>query len=112
MFGDQVLFLKICLNEKVYLSSNCNNVYRQRPNSLMHGLISDGNYDKAQLFFLQWLKAYILKEGINDQHLHKLLKKAFFPYKHPALYKVIYWGNRIKSKAKRELYKLMKADKK
>lgn len=110
LFEDQVLFLKLCLKEKIYLSSNCNNIYRQRPNSLMHGLVSSGHYGKAQLFFLKWLEQYIDKNNIKDPQLHQLLKKAYFPYTYPLLYKVISLGSRIQRRAKREIKKLMKAD--
>lgn len=111
LFEDQVLFLKICLHERVYLSSNCNNIYRQRPNSLMHGLVSGGNHDKALIFFLNWLKDYITEQNIQDEQLHQHLKDAFLPYKYPYLYKFRNFANFTKLKVKSRLKKIIKRNK-
>lgn len=89
LYEDQVLFVKLCLHANVYISSVCNNLYRQRPDSLMHGLYSEGYSSKGRLFFLNWLKAYLKEKNIADQAINSLLKKAHMRYQYPTLYKVL-----------------------
>lgn len=105
LYEDQVLFTKIYLHEVVYISSECNNWYRQRPNSLMHGLKSNGHYKEGRYFFLLWMKQYLLQKNIADPEIQFLLKKAFWPYKWPVLSEILEfrknWKQRVKSLLKR-----------
>jgi glycosyltransferase involved in cell wall biosynthesis len=103
LFEDQVLFLKICLNERVYLSSKCNNIYRQRPNSLMHGIVANGHHDQALYFFLKWLRNYVTQKGIQDKEVNRLLNKALLYHKYPLFFKISGSGRRIGSKIKKKL---------
>lgn len=89
LYEDQVLFVKLYLHGTVYISSLCNNLYRQRPDSLMHGLYAEGYSRKGRYFFLQWLENYIRKNNITDKNIHRSLKKALMPYRHPFFYKII-----------------------
>ncbi|HEY2580493.1 MAG TPA: glycosyltransferase family A protein, partial [Mucilaginibacter sp.] len=86
MYEDQAFLSKIYLEHEVYVSSQCNTMYRQRPESIVRTVRKSGKYDKVRKYFLQWLEAYITKKQINDKDLSALLKKAFFPYDHPTLY--------------------------
>jgi glycosyltransferase involved in cell wall biosynthesis len=103
LFEDQVLFLKICLNERVYLSSACNNIYRQRPNSLMHGIVADGHHDQALYFFLQWLKGYVTQKNIQDMEVNRLLRKALLYHKYPLFFKISGKSKIIGSKIKKRV---------
>jgi hypothetical protein len=49
---------------------------------------------KGNFFFLNWLKAYLEKNSINDKNIYRALKKAYMPYRYPVLYK---FSNKIKS---------------
>ena len=87
LYEDQVLYTKIYLHEKVYISSKSNNLYRQRPDSLMHGLLSKGYYMEGRYYFLQWLARYLREKNISDKKLWNKLNRAFWPYKYPLLYR-------------------------
>lgn len=104
LFEDQVLFLKICLQEKVFISSNCNNIYRQRNNSSMHSLRLYGDYANARFFFFQWLQSYINEKGIKDQQLNFLLKKVFLRYRYPFIFRVLDFSRHLKYKVKKVFF--------
>jgi glycosyltransferase involved in cell wall biosynthesis len=88
LYEDQVLFVKLYLHATVYISSLCNNFYRQRPDSLMHGLYAEGYSLKGKYFFLQWLENYIKQNNIANKNIQRSLKKALMPYRHPFLHKI------------------------
>ncbi len=84
MYEDQAFLIKIYLQKKVYISSACNNRYRQRPDSMLH-TVQMAAYHKIRKYFLLWLETYFSKKQINNTLLKKLLKKALLPYKHPVI---------------------------
>ena len=102
LYEDQVLFVKLYLHANVYVSSKCNNFYRQRPDSLMHGLYTEGYSFEGKLFFLNWLKAYLEKNSINDKNIYRALKNAYMPYRYPLLYKFLKKIKSLLEKAKRQ----------
>lgn len=61
MFDDQILFVKHYLHEPVYISSRCDNLYRQRPGSLVSSAYENGRYRYEKKIFFQWLKGYLDK---------------------------------------------------
>lgn len=85
MYEDQAFLSKMYLHHKVYVSSACNNLYRQRYGSLVQWVTGDGHYMQVRKFFLEWLNQYLEEKNINDPEIHRLLSKAFWPYKHPFL---------------------------
>mgnify|MGYP003576729861 CR=1 FL=1 len=103
LFEDQTFFLKTCLTQKVYLSSICNNIYRQRPNSLMHGLIANGHYESALHYFLKWLNNYVKSKSIQSAEISFLLKKAFVRLKYPLFFKILNVVKRVGLKFKKIL---------
>ncbi|HEY8781553.1 MAG TPA: glycosyltransferase family 2 protein [Mucilaginibacter sp.] len=86
MYEDQAFLSKVYLQQKVYISSSCNNLYRQRPESIVQTVHTAGHYHRVRRYFLEWLKAYLSKKQINDEHLEKLLKNALLPYRRPLAY--------------------------
>ncbi len=88
LFEDQVFFLKLCLHEKVYISSLCNNLYRQRPDSLMHGLEAEGYDSDGKYFFLNWLKAYLRQHNIRHKNIYWAIQKAYLFQQFPLLQKL------------------------
>jgi glycosyltransferase involved in cell wall biosynthesis len=103
LYEDQVLFVKLYLHANVYISSLCNNYYRQRPESLMHSLYTEGYSLHGKLFFLNWLKAYLEQNKITDKGILRLLKKAYAPYRYPVLYKISF---KVKSAVKKIMNKI------
>ncbi|RNI24546.1 glycosyltransferase family 2 protein [Rufibacter latericius] len=86
LYEDQAFLSKMYLKEKVYVSSACNNRYRQRPESIVSSVHADGKYHAVRKFFLHWLQEYLQKEQIQDKTTRSLLQKALFPYEFPRLY--------------------------
>lgn len=87
MYEDQVFLSKFYLNEPIFISNQCNNRYRQRPGSLM--ATSQSTYHQIRLRFLNWLESYLQVQKVNYPEVHRLLKKALWPYRHPTLQYVI-----------------------
>lgn len=98
LFEDQAFLTKIYLHEKVYVSSECDNVYRQRKNSLMHSIIAEGQYENGYYFFLRWLKSYLKANGIHDHDINSKVRKLLRPYQYPLFYKTF---SRVAEKWKR-----------
>ena len=88
-FEDLAFFNKIYLHECVYVSSSCNNLYRQHANSVVGQMKNFGYYQSAKHFYLQWLKQYLKSHPIKNRNLHFLIKKAMLKNKHPLLSRVI-----------------------
>jgi len=96
MYEDQAFLSKMYLHHKVYVSSACDNLYRQRYGSLVQWVTGDGHYMEVRKFFLDWFRQYLREHNINDPAIHRLLRKAFLPYKYPRLYSFI---NKLKKAA-------------
>jgi glycosyltransferase involved in cell wall biosynthesis len=105
MYEDQAFLAKVYLQQKVYVSSACNNRYRQRPDSMLHTVHIAG-YHKIRKYFLLWLETYFSKKQINNKILKKLLKKALLPYKHPVINFFRYTGS---AKAVKLLKKIIRS---
>ena len=75
-YEDQAFLSKIYLHEVVYVSGGCNNLYRQRKGSAMHRMLAGGNYEKARLHFLKWLKSYLKEKGIRHPEVEQKLRSA------------------------------------
>ena len=89
MYEDQAFLSKMYLHHKVYVSSACNNLYRQRYGSLVQWVTGDGYYMQVRKFFLEWFRQYLKEHNISDPEIHRLLRKAFRPYKYSLLYSII-----------------------
>ncbi|MDQ6763098.1 MAG: hypothetical protein M3015_10800, partial [Bacteroidota bacterium] len=76
MYEDQVFLSKIYLSENIFISSSCNNLYRQRAGSLIGKSFDNGNYFNVRKRFLGWLKKYISDNNIIYSDVQEKLKKA------------------------------------
>ncbi|MDQ6890481.1 MAG: glycosyltransferase family 2 protein, partial [Bacteroidota bacterium] len=76
MYEDQVFLSKIYLNENIFISSACNNRYRQRPDSLIGKSFDNGNYYNVRKRFLVWLKKYISDNNIAYRDVQEKLENA------------------------------------
>lgn len=83
LYEDQAFLSKIYLQHKVYVSSACNNLYRQRPESIVKWVTAKGYYHKVRQHYLQWLSDYLNAREINDKELNRLVRKALVPYHRP-----------------------------
>ncbi len=89
VYEDQAFLTKMYLNECIYISSACNNYYRQRANSVMDATRALGHYHTARKFYLSWLKTYLRKNKIKNRAVHFLLWKAGLNYTNPFFYRSI-----------------------
>lgn len=94
-YEDQPFLAKIYLNEKVYVSSNSDNLYRIRHGSLSQVTAAQGNYNQVRHYFLKWLEDYLSDKKINYTTIQLLVRKAFLQYKFPEVVKW-YWIMRSK----------------
>ncbi len=97
LYEDQAFLSKIYLKERVYISSTCNNMYRQRQESIVKTVHAAGLYNKVRKYYLEWFRSYLNKNNIQDQRLNFLMRKAFQQLKYPILYNL---ANRILAKLK------------
>ena len=107
MYEDQGFLCKIYLREKVFVSSGCNNQYRQRPSSLVSAVYETGKYDTVRKHYLDWFEEFLKNEESHHEEVNKLLRKAFLPYRHPIVYQLTEQiPKKIKSKIAGVLVKL------
>lgn len=86
MYEDQGFLSKIYAQHPVYLSRACNNLYRQRPGSLVQAVTESGKYHAVRQYFLEWLEKYLQEHGLQHPQVQKLLQKALRPYRQPLTY--------------------------
>jgi glycosyltransferase involved in cell wall biosynthesis len=96
LYEDQVLLAKVCLAGKVLVDGGCWDLYRQHSESSSSAAIRSGEYHPflphpARKAFLEWLGLYLEVQGfLVDQGLRKAFERAWWPYRHPRLAKVIF----------------------
>jgi glycosyltransferase involved in cell wall biosynthesis len=88
VYEDQAFLTKVYLHENVYVSESCNNLYRQRPGSLMDTTAEEKKYQEVRLYFLKWLESYLNQQSNSFPGVEKKLKKAMLRYQFPGLHKV------------------------
>ncbi len=90
LYEDQAFLSKIYSHEKVYISSACNNLYRQRPGSIVTWVREKGHYYNVREYFLKWLQNFLFKKNIKDKKLKRLLNKALFRYNYPKIFYLLH----------------------
>jgi glycosyltransferase involved in cell wall biosynthesis len=92
---DQAFLFKVYLNAPVFVSADCNNLYRLHDKSVMAQARDRSGYkQKGMHFFLRWAKAYVKHQKINNKELNEVLNNALAAYRYVFLRKV--W-RRVKS---------------
>jgi len=89
-YEDQAFLFKIYYHGYVYISSSCNNIYRQRPDSSMHRLLAAGNYREGRKYFLKWLKNYLREQQRKYSTIKKAYRKAWLLVHYPKIYNYTY----------------------
>ncbi|WP_461490007.1 glycosyltransferase family 2 protein [Pontibacter sp. HJ8] len=80
MYEDQVFLSKLYLSEPIYISSRYNNLYRQRPDSLVGSSQQTGEYHLVRQRYLKWLDQYMQAQHLAHAEVDQLLQKAIKPY--------------------------------
>ena len=58
LFDDQVLYAKLCLTGKIFVSSDCVSLYRKHSESFCHRAAADGSESAERERFLEWLRDF------------------------------------------------------
>lgn len=85
LYEDQAFLAKVYLNAPVFVSDECWDRYRQHPESCVAVVNNAGQYHMVRHYFLNWLEAYLAKQGIADGAVLRGLRHALWPYRHPTL---------------------------
>lgn len=86
LYEDQAFLMKFYLNETVYISSQCNNRYRQRTGSCVQWVRKEGSYHVVREYFLNWMKQYMQQHHIKYRRVQRMLSRAMDRYNRPVLY--------------------------
>jgi glycosyltransferase involved in cell wall biosynthesis len=84
-YSDMPFLAKVYINAGVFVSSECWDRYRIRPDSSFSVSTKQGHYHAARQFFLNWLETYLSKKGVNNAEVWAALHKAVQPYGHSIL---------------------------
>jgi glycosyltransferase involved in cell wall biosynthesis len=87
LYEDQAFLIKVYLKGSVFASSECWDRYRIHQDSCMSR--TSQYHHQIRLFFLKWLEDYLIRQEIRDINIWKALHKAFWPYQHPQLYRLM-----------------------
>ena len=82
MYEDQAFYAKICLQEPIFVSSQCLDRYRQHPDSTCFVATSTGLSDSARLNFLNWLATYLSERRVEDREVWQALRRELWFHSH------------------------------
>jgi glycosyltransferase involved in cell wall biosynthesis len=98
LYEDQAFLCKMYLNEEVFVSSECNNMYRQHPNSIVKTVKTAGLYNKVRKHYLNWFKSFLNKNSIQNSQIDLMLKEAVTELNSPKFFNL---KNRVINKLKK-----------
>lgn len=95
LYEDQIFLVKMAMSAVVYVESGCGERYRQHEASTSAQAVASGEYhplrpNRARLAFLHWLQRYLSSMEALEGDLARALHAALRPYRHPALYRLLY----------------------
>lgn len=82
---DQVFHAKLCLRNPVLIADACWDRYRQHEDSSCQSAARAGESHAAFGRYLDWLDAYLAREGVTDSELRRAMRKALRRHRHPLL---------------------------
>ncbi|QEH36387.1 Putative glycosyltransferase EpsE [Aquisphaera giovannonii] len=85
LYEDQAFLAKVYLKEKVYVSGETWDLYRQHRGSCVSQVKRAGRYHAVRARYLRWLAEYLEREGCRDPDVLRAMKRALRPYDHPYL---------------------------
>jgi glycosyltransferase involved in cell wall biosynthesis len=96
-FEDQVFLTKVYLSEPVYVVAECWARYRQHPDSRVAVAVRTGQKVAAGQAFCEWVHAYLIQRGVEDEALWRALAMKRWRYHHPTLDR---WRQRLHAVAR------------
>ncbi|MEX0771814.1 MAG: glycosyltransferase family 2 protein [Balneolales bacterium] len=103
MYDDQAFLSKIYLYASVYITEECYDKYRQRPESICGTVQKDGSYHAFRRYFLNWFKDYLNKNNIHIKEVEEALNRNLIKYERPNYYKMFQLQKKIKRLAKSKI---------
>jgi len=101
-YTDQVFLSKMYYHEPVFISSSCNNYYRQRVDSVSAKIKDNTSYIKIRKEFLEWFKSYLEQCNGKNNEVYTLVKKTLLPHKYPLYHRIFHvYPNRLLNKLRR-----------
>jgi glycosyltransferase involved in cell wall biosynthesis len=82
---DQVFHAKLCLRFPVMIADACWDRYRQHEGSSCQTVARAGELDAAFGRYLDWLEAYLARQGATDAELLTAMRNALRRHRHPLL---------------------------
>ena len=101
MFEDQVFFMKVCVDQRVYVASRCWAKYRQRDDSRSAHAGAAGQVVEARARLLAWLKAYLEQRGVGAAPVWQALRREQFALRSPRLHRQLERLRRVRSSVAR-----------
>lgn len=86
LYEDQAFLMKFYLNEPIYISSMCNNKYRQRTGSCVQWVRKEGSYHVVRKYFLNWMQQYMQQHQITHKGVQRLFRQSMDQYNRPVIY--------------------------
>ena len=74
LYDDQALYAKICLRANVFVTGECWDKYRQHPDSYYSAAKKTGERNRARLYYLGWLQAFLSAQGVKDPRIWRALR--------------------------------------
>lgn len=95
-FEDQAFLVKVYMRTPAFITSECLDLYRQRPGSTMQSELVEtaGGFPQHHRRFLEWLEAYLTETGHDRPETWAKLERALRPYRRPKLERAIGLGRR------------------
>jgi glycosyltransferase involved in cell wall biosynthesis len=75
MYEEHPFVVKMYLKERVFVSGECWDKYRQHPDSCSATERRNGRTPPKWLYYLNWLAGYLYEQGMEDPEIWKLLRK-------------------------------------
>lgn len=86
MYEDTVVLVKICLTSAVYVSSQCWYKYRMHSEACTHVSWLQGEDNKAETRYLDWVENYLTQQGCQEREVWKALRQSQWRFRHPRLH--------------------------
>lgn len=88
MFEDQVFFMRIALDSKVYVSSRSWARYRQREDSHSARAEATGEVRESRTRLLAWLEAYLRAQHVVARPVWRALRRERLALRYPTLHRL------------------------
>jgi glycosyltransferase involved in cell wall biosynthesis len=100
LYEDQVLYAKVCLVARVFVSDECLERYRQHPDSLCAVAERTGAEGRDRRRYLLWLRDHVARSGVDDCALARALRGQLWIHGGAEPVRLPRWARRLVRVAK------------